>query len=130
MLKQNPFGKINMWSHISKKGEEIINIQLENSDKINIKVDKEYTTAGRRFMCTLKFNSMEMFYDDIERFMGMGIYGRFIVVKHIDKTFSLKTYTDPRFFASNKPNAGTQAQAHVHTGAMLERGTSSYFFNN
>lgn len=139
LFTENAFGQVYWYSFKPKKfedgkfvglGEEQVIFSIKLNENVN--VPEEHVTSARRFMYTQRYNSIELFKAELEKWMLNGVKGTFRLVKHsFNNTFSLEYYR-----AMSKEQRAEYARKHGHAttsatsnqSKALPRGESSYFF--
>ena len=86
LFAENAFGQVYVWGY---KGN--YTFQLVKTSDRNLVSDADYRSAAKRFFSVQKFHSQDVFKSELEKFMGLGVYGMFNMVKNTDNTFSLKS---------------------------------------
>ena len=86
LLVENAFGQVYVWGS-DKYG---YTFQLVKPSDRNLVSDADYLSAAKRFFSVQKFRSQDVFKAELEKFMGLGVYGMYNMVKNADGTFSLK----------------------------------------
>ncbi len=109
------FGVVNIWGSDNYG----YTIQLVKPADRNLISDKDYLAAARKWMCVQKYASMDVLKDNLERFMGLGVYGMFNIVKHTDKTISLSPKRYIPQDVKDKYRAQKQAQADASKAKAL-----------
>lgn len=122
LFATNAFGQVNIWGS-EKYG---YTIQLVKPEDRNLVSDKEYLSAARRFLCVQKFYNQDTFKQELEKFMGLGVYGMFTIEKHQDKSFTLKAKRYIPDEVKAKYRAQKQAEARNNAPA-LQAGFSQAF---
>ena len=119
LIVENALGQVYVWGYNGN-----FTFQLVKPSDRNLVSDADYLSAAKRFFSVQKFHSQDVFKAELEKFMGLGVYGMYNMVKNTDGTFSLKA---KRYIPDEVREKYRKEHQSNSSAVRLNQGISSVF---